>query len=1099
MAKVYVDNAVNRRLGRVGKPIKVAKAKAKPVAKAKPKTATKQRLDQIRNRNKVLEELKKRQQKPVPKPRSKASLAKRPVPMPRKPKVKPVPKPRPASTLKKEFKPKEGRVYVDNAVNRRLGRVGKPLGKPEKKVAKAKAKPKTLAQLRKEFTLDDQDADTFDEYVKKVRGGKSKGDTKDKGDKGILTKAQQKLPAKLKKEIVKSKKKKQRKDTSRIKSAEFVSEEDMKDDEKLEDLLARKDVPVRMVKKLAKHSKQHTGGITSEHMKTMIKEVKDGASFQEAHNRALAKSDTGADERAKKRKARREALVKKYTPPPKPKVKAKAKPAAKAKPPPKKKKPLTITKASGEKITLKKKAKPASKNEGVAVAPKPKASATRRVKKPVKTTYLGATDVRLSFNELAAEAIANDDYSPATVESIYGKPEPVEPYDPTAPKILTEEELTDLYGAPDDDPFGEKEQARLKGLGGDNITISITDPGGRQRIFDRKKLKPTGVKVKVGKKGRVFPLQREKRPKKATLQELNLPTASLTLPKVKEQIGGGYVKTSNITKQRTFTPAQAESAFIASKLPLTPQKSVEGEYTSVGESKSDYFGDFVIPKVDLGVQGTFTFGGTGRSDLASRERVGTDLLPQDTNRQGFPVRAINLLGDQGRTRGRSGFRAGRPRDQARITSANIPDPKRTGKKTRAELKELELEGGKKAVVKGVRNPFYFEGTTRKKTFPFLLEGQKERQLVGGRKVLYKPTGSGIIEAPKKPVKVPKLPKKPPTTQQFLAGRKLKDLSKDERKEYEKVKKQNQRYFKNVEKYQEALKKVPKSEPKKVPKSLPERGLGTKKFDQKAAVFPQPKKFEVSERAKAAKARRKALLAGEVEKIGKSIPQREYRDRRIKGRQKEITIDVGKEPKLSKARKELLKKGQKLVNPVRIDEPKIKTFLDPERSTQVQRVIPLDTRLERSKDLLETVATDKAQQEQIAQLLGDHANKVQRARDNRYNKLRRGQEITQNEQVVKILNPKKAERAKSAKEVAEAKLLIARAEAKAKADKRIAGKKDTTLSYRGFVGSKKQTGFRPADIVFYDQGGANNDAFFQQGYDHREENLGDFDYGEEFDY
>ena len=36
------------------------------------------------------------------------------------------------------------------------------------------AKPKTLAQLRKSFTLDDQDSDTFDEYVAKVRGKQRK-------------------------------------------------------------------------------------------------------------------------------------------------------------------------------------------------------------------------------------------------------------------------------------------------------------------------------------------------------------------------------------------------------------------------------------------------------------------------------------------------------------------------------------------------------------------------------------------------------------------------------------------------------------------------------------------------------------------------------------------------------------------------------------------------------------------------------------------------------------------------------------------------------------------------------------------------------------
>tara|TARA_R110000851_G_scaffold294200_1_gene448794 strand:+ start:138 stop:359 length:222 start_codon:yes stop_codon:yes gene_type:complete len=42
------------------------------------------------------------------------------------------------------------------------------------------------------------------------------------------------------------------------------------------------------MKKLKDHAKLHKGGMASKHMKTMIKKMKDGFSFSQAHKIALA-------------------------------------------------------------------------------------------------------------------------------------------------------------------------------------------------------------------------------------------------------------------------------------------------------------------------------------------------------------------------------------------------------------------------------------------------------------------------------------------------------------------------------------------------------------------------------------------------------------------------------------------------------------------------------------------------------------------------------------------------------------------------------------------------------------------------------------------
>ncbi len=43
-----------------------------------------------------------------------------------------------------------------------------------------------------------------------------------------------------------------------------------------------------MMGRLIEHSKQHKGGMKSDHMKSMLRSVKEGATFSEAHKKAKA-------------------------------------------------------------------------------------------------------------------------------------------------------------------------------------------------------------------------------------------------------------------------------------------------------------------------------------------------------------------------------------------------------------------------------------------------------------------------------------------------------------------------------------------------------------------------------------------------------------------------------------------------------------------------------------------------------------------------------------------------------------------------------------------------------------------------------------------
>ena len=56
---------------------------------------------------------------------------------------------------------------------------------------------------------------------------------------------------------------------------------------KMEKKSADKKISPAMMKRLKEHSKLHKGGMSSAHMKNMVKFVKEGMSFSAAHNKAV--------------------------------------------------------------------------------------------------------------------------------------------------------------------------------------------------------------------------------------------------------------------------------------------------------------------------------------------------------------------------------------------------------------------------------------------------------------------------------------------------------------------------------------------------------------------------------------------------------------------------------------------------------------------------------------------------------------------------------------------------------------------------------------------------------------------------------------------
>ena len=56
---------------------------------------------------------------------------------------------------------------------------------------------------------------------------------------------------------------------------------------------SKKKLTDAQMKKLEEHSKKHKGGMNSKHMKNMIKSMKEGKTFTQAHNEAMKKDKMG--------------------------------------------------------------------------------------------------------------------------------------------------------------------------------------------------------------------------------------------------------------------------------------------------------------------------------------------------------------------------------------------------------------------------------------------------------------------------------------------------------------------------------------------------------------------------------------------------------------------------------------------------------------------------------------------------------------------------------------------------------------------------------------------------------------------------------------
>ena len=466
------------------------------------------------------------------------------------------------------------------------------------------------------------------------------------------------------------------------------------------------------------------------------------------------------------------------------------------------------------------------------------------------------------------------------------------------------------------------------GGGAQNLTITISDKD-ETRLLNKRTLRE-GALIK-GKKtiqygeGKIIIADSIG----ASRENLNLPTAAQTLPKVREQIGGGMVKLSNIIQPPSLggigkaKTNRSQDIFGTTFTGKPPADTNAIKYDSIGNiiEAGDWFDNAMTYE---GIDGSF--------GAKTEEVKPTKVVIGERVKGGvFGAKKANpkdILPEGG------SFRKGRKFDQARITNTNVPDPKRTGKKTKRQLLDAEL-GTDKSFVKLVRNPNYYKGVPDKikkstKVYgsikgqvstaipisEFLRPGEKLTKQIGGKKVLFKERGGGIIKKPDPPQKkAPPKPKVPTTTKTFLAGKKVKELTPEQKKEYEKVKKQNQRYGKNLEKYNDFIASKPNvrsSRPYFKRKGDNTSGLSLKeslaklgKTQKKSDVGAKPK-FEISERAKKAKAESKAKRAGDVKTIAGRIEPRTFRDRRIKGREKSQTLNLAVDKDVPKKYKKILK-------------------------------------------------------------------------------------------------------------------------------------------------------------------------------------------------
>tara|TARA_R110001632_G_scaffold111592_1_gene222417 strand:- start:54 stop:1949 length:1896 start_codon:yes stop_codon:yes gene_type:complete len=173
-------------------------------------------------------------------------------------------------------------------------------------------------------------------------------------------------------------------------------------------------------------------------------------------------------------------------------------------------------------------------------------------------------------------------------------------------------------------------------------------------------------------------------------------------------------------------------------------------------------------------------------------------IDKEIEKKEFPESKRSFTAEQLRARAQDTRLRAPGRGAGFIKNTRADYAKASGKKPlykdrkEALLQGLLADGNERTLP--VRNPRYFKGNKRGDA-EFIRQGEVVDQVRGGVKTRTKDRGDGIV--PKKDAKIPPKPKQPKTNKAFLAGRKLKDLSTDDKKAYEKVKKANQRYTKKL--------------------------------------------------------------------------------------------------------------------------------------------------------------------------------------------------------------------------------------------------------------------------------------------------------------
>ena len=173
-------------------------------------------------------------------------------------------------------------------------------------------------------------------------------------------------------------------------------------------------------------------------------------------------------------------------------------------------------------------------------------------------------------------------------------------------------------------------------------------------------------------------------------------------------------------------------------------------------------------------------------------------IDKEIEKKDFPESKRSFTAEQLRARAQDTRIRAPGRGGGFIKNTRADYAKASGKKPlykdrkEALLQGLLADGNERTLP--VRNPRYFKGNKRGDA-EFIREGEVVDQVSGGVKTRTKDRGDGIV--PKKGAKIPPKPKQPKTNKAFLAGRKLKDLSTDDKKAYEKIKKANQRYTKKL--------------------------------------------------------------------------------------------------------------------------------------------------------------------------------------------------------------------------------------------------------------------------------------------------------------